>query len=230
MKRILVAAIALACFAANATVEVYFLRHGETTWNRERRLQGSISHPDLTERGVKMAEATARGMKAAGVKLDRVYTSPYRRAAHTAEIIADGTGAGKPTTDARLREMCFGKYEGMHYVRGQYTDENMRCFFEDPEKYVPQGKGAETFDEVGRRLRDFLENEIKPLDGKCERVLCVAHSLVLKSIVREILGKNAPESARKTIQRNCCVHILKYENGRFSLQETGKIFYNPDEF
>ena len=201
MKSILVAAIALACFAANATVEVYFLRHGETTWNRERRLQGSISHPDLTERGVKMAE-----------------------------IIADGAGAGKPATDARLREMCVGKYEGMHYVRGQYTDENMRCFFEDPEKYVPQGKGAETFDEVGRRLRDFLENEIKPLDGKCERVLCVAHSLVLKSIVREILGKNAPESARKTIQRNCCVHILKYENGRFSLQETGKIFYNPDEF
>ena len=225
-------ALVLALFAhqANAAVEVYFLRHGETPWNRAKILQGSISHVDLTDTGVQMAEETAKGLSAAGISFGRIYTSPYRRAQHTAEVVAAGGVGPAPIVDNRLREMCFGRYEGMKYGKGAYPDDNLRRFFEEPDKYIPQGDGAETFDMVGKRLRDFLENEICPLDGKVERVLCVTHSLVLKSLIREIVGDSAPEAAKKAIQRNCCVHVLLYENGQWTLKDTGRIFYSPEHF
>lgn len=215
----------LAQLAAWADIDIYFLRHGETTWNRAGILQGSISYTDLTREGELMAEETAKGMSASGIRFDRIYTSPYVRARHTAEILS-ATGVGPaPVDDVRLREMCFGRYEGMRYAKGEYPDENLRFFFEDPERYVPQGVGAETFADVGARLRDFLENEVRPLDGKAERVLCVAHSLVLKSLVREFAGEGTSADAKKPIQRNCCVHVLRYAGGHFALKETGRIFY-----
>ena len=228
---VLVAVLAMAgSFRAWAAIDIYFLRHGETTWNREKILQGSISHPDLTEKGVRMAEDTAKGMAAAGMQFGRIYTSPYRRARHTAELIAAGGVGPAPIDDARLREMCFGRYEGMKYGKGAYADDNLRCFFEEPDKYVPQGEGAETTEQVRARLRDFLENEVRPLDGKVASVLCVAHSLVLRALVRELAGDDAPASATKALQRNCCVHAVRYENGRFTLGETGRIFYSVEKF
>jgi len=217
-------------FYAEAAVEICFLRHGETTWNRAKILQGSIPYPDLTEKGVRMAEATAKGMSAAGIHFGRIYSSPLLRAMHTAEVIASCGAGPAPVADRRLREMCFGIYEGKHYGKGAYPDDNLRCFFEEPARYVPRGENAETLAQVGARLRDFLENEIRPLDGKVERVLCVAHSLVLRALVNELAGNAAPAAATKTLQRNCCVHVVKYENGHFTLGETGRIFYSAEEF
>ena len=215
----------------SAAIDIYFLRHGETTWNRAKILQGSVAYTDLTAHGVRMAEVTAKGMAAAGLHFDRIYTSPYRRARRTAEVLAAGGVGPAPVDDARLREMCFGRYEGMRYEKGSYPDDNLRIFFEgDPEQYVPQGEGAETFNQVGARLRDFLENEVRPLDGKVTRVLCVAHSLLLRALVREVAGASAPASATKALQRNCCVHAVRYENGRFTLGETGRIFYPVEMF
>lgn len=223
-------AFCLILFAISSqALEVYFMRHGETTWNRAKMLQGSISYPDLTEKGVRMAEESAKGFGAAGIRFDRIYTSPLKRAFHTAEIVGAGSEC-KPVVDYRLREMCFGKYEGLRYEKGNYPDDNLRRFFEDPESYVPTGTGAESFDDVGVRLRSFLEKELLPLDGKVDRVLCVAHSLILKTLVRELAGSGASDAARKPIQRNCCVHILVCENGHFVLKETGRLFYDPSVF
>ncbi len=215
-------------FASDEPLDIYFLRHGETTWNRAGILQGSIAYTDLTERGVRMAEETARGLAAAGIRFDRIYSSPYLRAFHTAEIIA-GTNCPAPVADARLREMCFGKYEGVRY-KDAWPDDNLRLFFEDPERYIPAGDGAESFKAVGSRLRDFLEDELRPLAGKATRVLCVTHSLVLKSLVRELVGESASAAARATIQSNCCVHVVHYEKGKFTLRETGRLFYDPASF
>ena len=61
-------------------------------------------------------------------------------------------------------------------------------------------------------------------------MLCVAHSLVLKSLVREFAGDGASAAAKKPLQRNCCVHVLRYADGRFTLKDTGRIFYSADAF
>ena len=223
-RGIVLCGVVLLALAAQASFEVYFLRHGQTDWNLERRLQGSISHTKLTAEGRWMADETGRGMSAAGLRFDRVYTSPYDRAKETAERVAAQTGPA-PVVDSRLREMCFGDYEGQVCGKGRYPDENLRLFFEDAEKYVPKGERAESFDQVQARLREFLEKEIRPLDGQVTRVLCVTHSLVLKSLVREFAGSSASADAKRTIQPNCCVHVVRFEDGKFSLRETGKLFY-----
>ena len=104
MKRLLAVAGLCMAFAAYAVrawgMEVYFLRHGETSWNRAKILQGSIPYTDLTRKGVRMAEETAKGMLAAGIRFDRIYTSPYLRARHTAEILAAG-GVGPAPVEER---------------------------------------------------------------------------------------------------------------------------------
>ena len=83
-------------------MDVYFLRHGETEWNRTHRIQGSTDWTDLTDDGIRLAEATRDGMLAQGLAFDRLYTSPYRRALHTARILGAGFGL-EPVADDRLR-------------------------------------------------------------------------------------------------------------------------------
>lgn len=214
---------------ARADFEVYFLRHGETTWNRAHILQGSVSNTVLTARGLEMAAQTAAGFKAQGVVFDRIYSSPYLRARRTAEVIAERYGL-RPVVDARIREMCFGRYEGVRYGKDAWPDDNLRRFFEDPAAYEPQGEGAESFARVQARIRDFLEHELKPLDGRVTRILCVAHALVLNSLVRELADSSFSDAAKTPIQRNCCVHVVTFSDGVFSLKECGRVFYDPKRF
>ena len=68
-------------------MRLYVIRHGETSWNVARRLQGHAG-ADLNENGVRLAEVTARAMK--DIPFDLCFTSPLTRAAHTARIILAG--------------------------------------------------------------------------------------------------------------------------------------------
>lgn len=231
MKSVLVFCLMIVLpLAVRADFDVYFLRHGETTWNRAHVLQGSISYSRLTSKGERMAAATAEGMSRAGIGFDRVYTSPLGRARQTAGFVVEGLRLPQATPDARLREMGFGKYEGMRYEKGHWQDDNLRRFFEDPETYVPMGAGAESLDQVQVRLRDFLDGELKPLDGKVSRVLCVTHAQVLKALERELTGSMVRLAGGRVFQRNCGVHVVRYSNGRFTLGEVGRVFYSLEEF
>ena len=65
-------------------MKIYLIRHGETDWNLEQRLQGATDIP-LNENGLELARETAKGLQ--DVPFDVVYTSPLTRARQTAEII-----------------------------------------------------------------------------------------------------------------------------------------------
>lgn len=196
-------------------MKIYFLRHGRTEWNANNRIQGSNEKIDLDDEGVKQAEGVAEGFRRAGLEFDRIYSSPYRRAMHTAEIVCAKTG-GSPVSDGRIREICFGEYEGTPFFEAGFSDDNIRAAFEDPEKYVP--RGGETYPQVLARVLDFLERELKPLEGKCEKVLAVAHGGVLHAVVTLVLGLDVSRFWEGR-QRNCCVHEIGLENGSFTLLE-----------
>ena len=202
-------------------MEIYFLRHGETAWNREKRIQGSSSWIDLTDEGVRLAEAARRGMLAQKISFDRIYTSPYRRACHTAEIIADGFGLA-PIPDPRLREISFGPYEGSCYKDGQFADDNIRACFTDPPRYVPKD-GGESFDDAAARVRSFLDDELAPLSGSLRRVLAVAHGGILRTVLR-IAGQLQLSDFWKAPQPNCCVHIIDLTDGRIALKHRALTF------
>ena len=202
-------------------MEIYFLRHGETAWNRERRIQGSTAWTDLTEDGVRLAEATRDAMLAQGLKFDRLFSSPYLRALHTARILGAGLGL-EPKTDDRLCEISFGPYEGTRYGDGLFVDDNIRACFKDPPNYVARD-GAETFDAVAARVRDFIGKELAPLSATCRRILIVAHGGILRTVLGLATARPLADFWKGT-QPNCCAHIATLDGGIFSLKSRSVVF------
>ena len=92
--------------------KVLLIRHGETDFNREHRLQGVMAVP-LNQNGREQAAAAARYLQ--GLSIDALYTSPILRAQQTAEIIGDQIGL-PPRSDDRLREIEFGQFEGLTFA------------------------------------------------------------------------------------------------------------------
>ena len=89
-------------------MEIYLFRHGETDWNKERRLQGHSDIP-LNGFGRELAVETAGSL--AGLTFDRAFSSPLKRAFETAQILLAGRNVPLET-DERLMEMGFGDCEG----------------------------------------------------------------------------------------------------------------------
>jgi len=198
-------------------MRVFFVRHGQTDWNAAHRIQGAIAEIDLNADGVRQAEAAAEGLARAGLSFDRVYASPFRRAMHTAEILCARVG-GAPVPDGRIREISFGEYEGTPYLDGGFLDDNIRAAFESPPDYVP--RGGETFGQVMSRVRDFLDGELRPLEGACKSVLVVAHGGVLHAVATLVLGYDVSRFWEGR-QRNCCVHVVDLSDGRFEFVHRG---------
>lgn len=90
-------------------MKLYIIRHGETAWNVEGRLQGQTD-TELNENGVRLAKVTAEGLK--NIPFDLGISSPLRRAKHTAELVLAGRNVPL-TTDDRLMELSFGSWEGL---------------------------------------------------------------------------------------------------------------------
>ena len=226
---LLIGWLGMACAPSSSALEVWILRHGETTWNRAKILQGALEHPDLTQKGVRMAEDTGEGLATAGVHFDRVYSSPLRRARHTAELVCKPLGI-EVQLDKRLQEMNFGIYQGTRYDSKTCTNANLRAFYEDNEKYVPQGPGAERLSDVKARAKGFLETVVKPLEGSCNRVLCVSHGLVLNVIARAYAQMPGAGQSTVDVQRNCSFLILDLQDGTFRVKDVGRVFYDVAKF
>jgi uncharacterized phosphatase len=103
------------------TTELYLVRHGETDWNQQRRIQGLTDIP-LNDTGRMQARATGRLL--ARRRWDGVFSSPLRRALETAEIIAEELGLPEPQTIDALVERNYGDAEGMNFadIERKYPD------------------------------------------------------------------------------------------------------------
>lgn len=199
-------------------MKLYLVRHGQTDWNVLHRIQsGGAAEVDLNATGVAQAEAAAEGLVHSGLAFDRIYASPYRRARHTAEIICSRIG-GAPVLDDRLREFEFGDYNGTSYGEAGYIDDNIRAAFENPPAFVPHG--GESYAQFLARVGDFLESELKPLEGKCGKVLVVAHRGVLNAVAT-ILEKRDLSQFWKSDTGNCGMDVAELHGGIFTLVQHG---------
>ena len=86
-------------------MRLYIVRHGETQWTKERKIQGQVDIP-LNEFGRTLAVKTARGLS--DITFDLCYSSPLSRARETAELILEGRQT-RIIEDARIAEMGFGE-------------------------------------------------------------------------------------------------------------------------
>lgn len=141
------------------TAPLYLLRHGETAWNLERRMQGS-KDSSLTERGRAQAAAMGRALAA---ELARepgptlFLRSPLGRARETALIV--GREIGLDPTDwrdePRLAELSYGHWEGFTWAEIEIDHPNaLAAWRADPEGFCPPG--GETHDALRRRSAEML--------------------------------------------------------------------------
>ncbi|RJQ37149.1 hypothetical protein C4552_01420 [Candidatus Parcubacteria bacterium] len=119
----------------------YFVRHGETDWNAERRVQGHSDVP-LNDRGREQARQAAIALKESGATIDAVITSDLQRARETGEIIARELGGVEVISDTAFRERNWGDFEGANYddIRARLMPER------DPHE-IPGGEALNEFEE-----------------------------------------------------------------------------------
>lgn len=192
-------------------MEIYVFRHGETLWNKDKRLQGSAD-VELNEKGRELARIRAGELE--GLAVDAIYSSPLKRAYETAVILA-GDRKLEVQTDPRIRELSFGSFEGRN-MRELEADETLafRYFFDQPERYVPPVDG-ETLEALIQRAGSFMQQVIEPLASSYNRVFIVAHGAMNKAIMAYALGREVREFWAGGLQRNCEAMILEYQDGAY---------------
>jgi probable phosphoglycerate mutase len=151
---------------------IYLVRHGQTEFNRERRIQGHVDS-QLTELGVRQAHAVGRLLadlirEPAGW---RVVSSPLGRARSTAEIVAAKLGALPVELEPRLQEMSWGSYDGR--LRAEVEAEHPETFGKTGWAFDAPTDG-ETYDDVCARVGAWLA-ELPPEPER--KIVAVSHGI-----------------------------------------------------
>ena len=196
---------------------LYVMRHGETDYNKARKLQGKHDIP-LNENGIELAKITAAAIK--DIPIDVIYSSPLTRAITTAEIIREGRTADI-IIDNRLEEMGFGVLEG---VAKERIPEDFFNFFNAPEKYVP-AEGGETFEAVIKRAQSFIDDVVIPNSAKYESMMIVAHGSMNNAIALILLHRELKDYWDGPFPKNCSISSYEINGGNFELIDYAKKYY-----
>ena len=178
-------------------LQVYLVRHGETQWNAERRIQGQSDSP-LTAKGEQQAMQVATRAKELGIT--HIISSDLGRTRRTAEIIAQACGCDI-LLDPRLRELNMGVLETRNIDSLTEEEENWRRQLVNGtvDGRIPEG---ESMKELSDRVNAELPQGSRPL--------LVSHGIALGCLVSTILGLPAWAERRLRL-RNCSISRVDYQ-------------------
>ena len=200
-------------------MEIYFVRHGQTIWNVEKRFQG-LSDSPLTELGI--TQAKLLGEKLKDIKFDKFYSTSLKRAYDTANYIK-GNKEQKVEIFDDFVEISMGDMEGIKQEDfKKLYPEQVKNFFFNQLEYNPSSFGGESFLEVRERVIRGL-NKFIELNKNYERVLVVSHGATLKTLLHYISGKDISTLSDEAIPKNTSYTIVKYENGKFEIIDFSNI-------
>ena len=184
--------------------EIILIRHGETEWNSQQRMQGH-SNSDLSSVGQAQIQALGQWMK--NVPFDHIYSSDSLRAKQTAEAITQFSGH-ELKIDLRLREKNLGVFEGLTSEEAKERHpEVFRLFKTAGSKYVID-EGESTQQLQDRALEIVEEIRIKHPE---ERVLLVTHGGFIRVVMKHSLGLSL-ETPTRFLIRNTGVFRLVWED------------------
>jgi phosphoserine phosphatase len=199
---------------------VILVRHGESSFNVEGRVQGHINVSTLTEQGI--ADAKCVGQALQGIDIQSFYHSPLNRAQLTAQNIWEtldraGSPPPQPVINPDLIEISLPLWEGVLFEEiKENHPEDYRLWHKAPHQLkmdVPSGNGTQPFYPVlslfeqAQRLWDSL------LPNHADQtILLVGHSGINRSLICTALG--LPSERYQTIQQaNCNISVLNFPDG-----------------
>lgn len=179
-------------------VEIYLVRHGETDWNLQGRLQGQEDIP-LNETGRKQAQACGEALR--GVEFHKIFSSPLSRARGTAEAAAQYQTCGV-VDDPGLLERDYGRLAGLDAAQR--------------EAFVATGQpdGVEPWEDLAGRVLPALEKCAEQV-GEGRRGLIVSHGAWINALLAVLSGHAI--GSGKTVLKNTCVSVLRREAGRWEI-------------
>ena len=172
---------------------IYLVRHGQTDWNLEKRMQGQTDI-SLNETGRMQAKNVSEEISK--LKISKVICSDLARAKETAEIINEKIGCSI-ITDKRIREFNYGDLEGIS--REEITQE----MWETVNKY-PEKLNCESMADIFKRIKSFCEE----LKDESENILIVTHGGALRMIM--YYAENKDEFDAKKYEK---YKLFKIQNG-----------------
>jgi len=191
------------------------IRHGETAWNVDTRIQGHLDIP-LNDTG--LWQARRLGAALADEPVAAIYTSDLQRARTTAQAVADTTGAPL-TLETGLRERGFGHFEGRTFVEieAELPDEARRWRQREPD-YAPAG--GESLTTVRTRIAQTVHRLAARHTG--EQMVLVAHGGVLDALYRLATGQDT-QSPRTWYLGNAAINRLLWTPDGLTLVGWGDV-------
>lgn len=182
------------------------IRHGETSWNVDTRIQGHLDIP-LNDTGVWQARQVGQAL--ADEPITAIYTSDLQRAHTTAQAVADATGAPL-TAEPGLRERSFGQLQGRTFaeIEAQLPEEARRWRQRDPHFEPDGGESLIVFRERITRITDEL---VQRHPG--ELIVLVAHGGVLDVLYRAATGQELQAPRTWKITNAAINRLLWTESG-----------------
>jgi broad specificity phosphatase PhoE len=177
------------------------LRHGQTNWNIDFRLQGVTDIP-LNETGIEQARiagAVLADLSLQGQPWDLILTSPLSRARDTAVMVGEAIGIPGVSVEELLLERSFGEAEGLSHEewKSKYNDTN----------HVP---GGETLEQLEARAWILLQRLVDHHEGK--RVLTVSHGALIRTLLRLVSKGEFPRDGERL--GNACLSIFEHSPER----------------
>jgi 2,3-bisphosphoglycerate-dependent phosphoglycerate mutase len=200
--------------------EIILIRHGETAWNADRRLQG---HIDISLNAEGEHQARALGASLQYTPLAAIISSDLQRARQTAQAVAvwHKRYIHAVQIDKELRERCFGAFEGLHYdeIARRYPQAFAQWQARDADALIPAGeREAESFRQFYNRSIAALTRWASCYQG--QSIAVVAHGGVLECAYRAAC--EIPLTTSRTFPvLNASVNRLSWQDGTFSLLSWG---------
>ena len=204
-----------------SATKLVLVRHGETAWNVEGRIQG---HLDIPLNEVGLAQAAAVGKRLRADHFDAIYSSDLIRAYRTASpAVADPEN--DIIRDPRLRERNLGVLQGLTGDEAAAMQPQAWKAFKSREAGLPLA-GGEALGEFSHRIVGCVEELLDRHAGK--RVLIVTHGGALDAVYRH--ATRMPLSAIRDFPiYNASVNVVSCDGGRWNIESWGDISHLPQE-
>lgn len=180
-------------------MKIYLIRHGETDWNLEGRLQGREDIP-LNEKGREQAAFSGRALRDSNIRL--VLTSPLSRARETAEIIAEIIGVNHVFIEEGIIERDFGSLSGQTYDREKHFDT------------FGTEKDMEPLEVLKKRLLQCIRGWAEETNEG--NILMISHGAAINAVISSLTGGEM--GSGKTRLKNACISVIEYKDRELILE------------
>lgn len=193
---------------------IILVRHGQSTYNLKKLIQGQIDVSTLTDLGISQAKQVGKTL--AGVPFDHIYASPLKRAYQTAETIVGVLRGQRPDAMApeavdTLKEIDLPPWEGLSFEEAKAKDpEVYHAWFHDPANcrmILADGSEFYPVRSLYDRATQFWHDTLPKHPG--QTLLIVAHSAINRALIATALGVG-PDRHENLHQANCAISVLNF--------------------